>query len=454
MSTDSRALPRISIVTPSLNQGRYIAQTIESVMAQSYPDVEHIVVDGGSNDGTLDVLARYPHLRVVSEQDRGHSDAINKGFRMATGSVCSFLNSDDFLAPGALHRVAQEIDSARGHHVVMGRCRFVDEQSRFTGIEHPCGFESHRRVLEIWKGHSIPQPAVFWAREVWDNCGPMDETVRSAWIDYDLFCRFSRRYRFHVVDQVLAAYRLHPESQTTQHSEAERLEETISISRRHWGSRASIMYWQLAFSLMWHRFDRIGRARRWLRRSQEAWDRRRIIPALGQAAVSAAMAPEVAFYVVVYPTLMNKAKKAAGRVLERRAVMKKVPPQTAAYLSYTDAWSDGWVGPRLILSRDTEPGARTIRVVGWIEFKYVTKPVVLSVRVDGEPAGEVQLAAPGDFCRDVPLRAPLAPGPHQVEIETESWYVPHRFRHNRDFRPLAWRMVDVSIHGDTSSLRG
>ena len=98
--------PRISIVTPSFNQAKYIVATIESVMGQDYPNVEHIVIDGGSTDGTLDSLGRYPHLKLVSEPDRGHADAVNKGFRLATGEIWGFLNSDDTLLPGALLRVA------------------------------------------------------------------------------------------------------------------------------------------------------------------------------------------------------------------------------------------------------------------------------------------------------------------------------------------------------------
>ena len=87
--------PRISIVTPSFNQGRYIASTIESVLAQEYPNVEHIVVDGSSTDGTVEILKQYPHLKTFSEPDRGQGEAINKGFRLATGEIWGFLNSDD-----------------------------------------------------------------------------------------------------------------------------------------------------------------------------------------------------------------------------------------------------------------------------------------------------------------------------------------------------------------------
>src|SRR5262245_1299715 len=127
-------LPRISVVTASYNQGKYIGRTIESVLAQGYPDVEHIVVDGMSTDDTPAVLSRYPHLRVLREPDGGQAEAINKGFRLATGDVFCFLNSDDTFLPGALHRVAQEINPALGRHVVMGRCAYIDEDDRPTGM--------------------------------------------------------------------------------------------------------------------------------------------------------------------------------------------------------------------------------------------------------------------------------------------------------------------------------
>src|SRR5262249_25106976 len=170
-----RRWPRISLVTPSFNQGQFIGRTIDSVLAQDYPDLEHIIVDGMSGDETPAVLARYPHLRVIRERDRGQADAVNKGFRAATGDVLGFLNSDDTLAPGALRHVARAIDPARGRHVVMGRCRFIDADDHCTGLEHPCLFTGQRRVLEVWRGHGIPQPAVFWTRGVWQRCGPLEE---------------------------------------------------------------------------------------------------------------------------------------------------------------------------------------------------------------------------------------------------------------------------------------
>lgn len=442
--------PRVTIVTASFNQGRYIAATVESVLAQGYPDVEHIVVDGGSTDETLEVLGRYPHLKVISEPDRGHADAINKGFRLATGGIWGFLNSDDTLVPGALHRVAREIDPARGRHIVMGRCRFIDERGRYVGIEHPSRFESHRRVLEVWKGHTIPQPAVFWTPEVWKSCGPMDDRLKSAWIDYDLFCRFSRKYELHFVDQVLAAYRLHPDSKTGRWTEADRLEESIRLGRRYWGSPLRAMYWRLALSLAAYRFDRVGRARRWLRQAREHWLHRQAVRAVPEAVAGAALAPEVAFYAAIYPPLKQRAAGAVKRALNRLGRMGGTLPQTAVYLDRTDAWDDGWAGPRLIVSREIGSGAAVMSIRGWVDLTYLTKPFVLTVRLDGQGIAEHRVERSGEFLVQIPLAGAVPAGTHMVEVEASVWFVPHRFTRNGDFRPLAWRVDGVDV-GDAAA---
>src|SRR5262245_44274026 len=254
--------PRISVVTSSYNQGHFLGRTIESVLAQDYPNLEHIVVDGMSSDDTPDVLACYPHLRVLREPDRGQAEAINKGFRLATGDIYCFLNSDDTLRPGALHRVAREIDPARGRHVVQGRCRYVDEDDAWAGTEHPSLPAGHRRILQVWKTHCVPQPATFWTAEVWKRCGPMDEHLHLA-LDYDLFCRFSRRYCFHFVDAVLADYRLHGGSKTCSNEQDEVRERAIAVSRRYWGSPLGLKYWLLRGSLAWFRFKQAHEPQKW-----------------------------------------------------------------------------------------------------------------------------------------------------------------------------------------------
>ena len=132
---DGSPWPRISIVTGSHNQGNYLEETLRSVLLQGYPDLEYIVVDGGSGDGSLQIIERYaPFLTHWEEQpDRGQAAALNSGFRRATGEILAFLNSDDTYLPGALARVALAIDERRHRHLVTGRCLFVDSAGRSIG---------------------------------------------------------------------------------------------------------------------------------------------------------------------------------------------------------------------------------------------------------------------------------------------------------------------------------
>ena len=436
--------PRISIVTPSFNQGRYIASTIESVLAQEYPNVEHIVVDGSSTDGTVEILKQYPHLKTFSEPDRGQGEAINKGFRLATGEIWGFLNSDDTLLPGALHRVAQEINPEEGRHIVMGRCRFIDEHDHFIGIEHPSRFENHRRVLAIWKGYAIPQPAVFWTPKVWRECGPMDEELRFA-LDYDLFCKFSLKYRFHFIDQILATYRLHPESKTEQQNENERLQEAIRISRRYWGSRFSLMHWQLAFSLAGYRFNRRNRARNLLLQAKEAWRKGHVLRASTYAIAGQILAPEVAFYVALYPPMRRISKTTLKKILSLRAEGRDRSPQTAAYFDHTDLWPDGWSGPRLRMSREAGPDTRAVWVRGWVDLTYMRKPFFLSVWVEDQFIGQRHIQESGDFELEFPLPQKLVPGMYPVEVQASTWFVPHHFSANNDHRPLSFKMADLRL---------
>jgi len=358
--------PRISIVTPSYNQGMFIGETVESVLSQNYPNFEHIIIDGSSNDRTLQVLKPYRHLKVISEPDSGQAEAINKGFRMTTGEIWGYLNSDDTLLPNALHRIAREVDPDIGRHIVMGRCRFIDESGESLGIEHPSYFKNHIRVLEVWKGHLIPQPSVFWARKVWEQCGGMDEHLGSQWIDYDLFCRFSKEYSFHCVDQVLATYRLHEASKSERSSVADRLEEAVQISKRYWGSVVHPRFWQLVLSLALYRFNRVGRARHLFAEAKEASRRGHWVQTGMYALPASILAPEVAFYVAIYPFLEDKTKGLLKRAFHYLRNRKGVDPRTAVYFDHTDPWEDNFVGPRLLISRYASKGTKALLIKGAI----------------------------------------------------------------------------------------
>jgi glycosyltransferase involved in cell wall biosynthesis len=433
--------PRVSIVTPAYNQADYLEETIRSVLLQGYPDLEYIIINDGSTDATVDVIRKYePWLSYWTTQpNQGQCAAINNGFRLVTGTIQAYLNSDDLLLPGALDRVAQEFDPLRGRQVVMGRCHFTDEHGQFTGIEHPSHFESHRRVLEVWKGHTIPQPSVFWTPEVWRNCGPIIEDLGPAWIDYGLFCRFSKRYTFHRIDQVLSTYRLHTQSKTQRSTEKDRLEESIQISKRYWGARSSLMYCQLAWSLARHRFNRVGRGSAWLKRAKEARRNHQAVQMLGYGLIGGVLAPETAFYAAIYPALRNRSRGIIRRVLDRLVDRRSVSPQTEIFLERTELWEDGWAGPRVVIKCASDRATRKLLLRGLIDLSYLSKPQTLTIWIDGQPIGKQRLNKSGDFALELPLAPVVSAGEHSIEVQASTFFVPHSFIRVGDHRPLSWK---------------
>lgn len=226
----------MSVVTPSLNQQRFIEETIRSVREQDYPAVEHIVVDGGSTDGTGEVLRRYPHLRWISEPDRGQADAVNKGFRMAGGDILAWLNADDVYLPGAVSAAVAEL-AGTGCGLVYGGWRQIDEDGSFLRDIPPEPFD-YRELLEV--RNMIAQPATFFTREAFEAVGGLDPDYHYA-MDYDLWLKIAARFEVRTVPQVLAAFRRHAGSKSG--AEAERFwPEVRRISRRHGGRFVSDMY--------------------------------------------------------------------------------------------------------------------------------------------------------------------------------------------------------------------
>jgi glycosyltransferase involved in cell wall biosynthesis len=237
------ALPRLTVITPSYNQGEYIEETIRSVVEQGYPDLEYIVVDGGSTDATLSVLERYGNrLRWISEPDRGQSDAINKGLRISSGEIVAFLNSDDVYEPGALLKVGSFFEAHPDADWLTGRCRTIDQDGREIrrGVTRYKNFwlrlNSYRVLLVL---NYISQPSTFWRRSVVDTVGPFDESLRYA-MDYDYHLRVGRRFRLFVVDDYLAAFRVHSRSKAGSSASAQFVSD-LEIARRHTGSR--ILLW-------------------------------------------------------------------------------------------------------------------------------------------------------------------------------------------------------------------
>lgn len=199
--------PLFSIVIPTLNQGDFIEDTLLSILWQGYDNVEIIVVDGGSTDQTPAVLERYrPWISVlISEPDRGQSDAINKGFRRATGSILAWLNSDDFYLPGAFRAVMERFAADPTGRWVIGSGDIVSADQQF--LRHvPAREGSEQTLLAIEDDCFLLQQSCFWSASLWQEAGGVDEGL-SLLMDYDLWWRFSRRCSGLVTQEKLGAMR-------------------------------------------------------------------------------------------------------------------------------------------------------------------------------------------------------------------------------------------------------
>lgn len=213
-----RNLPQISIVTPSLNQGQFIEATIRSVLSQGYPNLEYIVTDGGSTDGTLSILNRYgDQIQWVSEKDAGQTDAINKGLRLAGGEILSYLNADDVLLPGTLREVAGIFTNRPEVHWLTGRCKIIDQDGRpvrapIYHYKNLLLYSASYRLLLVT--NYISQPATFWRRELTGLCGFLDEKFNYV-IDYEYWLRLWKAAPPYIHHRDLAGFRIQRSSKTT-----------------------------------------------------------------------------------------------------------------------------------------------------------------------------------------------------------------------------------------------
>ena len=215
---DGRPWPRVTVVTPSYNQGRFIEETIRSVLLQGYPDLEYIIMDGGSTDDTLDIIRRYePWLTYwVSEPDRGQSHAVNKGWARATGEILAYLNTDDCYLPGATAAAASEFCRRPDVAMVYGTASIVDESGTELSRWVARPFDLKTMLVS---GSIVPQPATFFARVVVASLGYLNEQ-RHMIMDYELCTRIGMGFPTACLAGTLARFRAHPQSKTWLHFEA------------------------------------------------------------------------------------------------------------------------------------------------------------------------------------------------------------------------------------------
>jgi len=204
--------PLVSIVTPSLNQSSFIRATIESILAQDYPNLEYWVIDGGSNDGTIEILKSYgKHIHWISEPDNGQSQAVNKGWSQTKGDILGWVNADDLLKPQAVHHAVEALLTTSSIGAVYGRTIYIDEHDKVIQNYPVRTFDYETLVRDT--ENFIPQPSVFIRRSVLEKAGFLNEKLHYV-MDYDLWLRTGLIASMEYLPVEMAALRLHSAAKT------------------------------------------------------------------------------------------------------------------------------------------------------------------------------------------------------------------------------------------------
>ena len=230
--------PLVSIITPSYNQAPFLDATIRSVLDQDYPNIEYIIIDGGSTDGSLEIIQKYANRLAFwnFEKDRGQTDAINKGFARATGEIMAWINSDDTYEPGAVREAVEAMQAHPEMGMVYGDTNFTDDHSIVIG-RFPAAQTDY---LRLRRGYvHIPQQAAFFRRDLWLRVGPLDPSFFFA-MDYDLWVRLAKLAPLMYIPRVWANFRLHGDSKTMAANDR-CWPEMIRVHKREGGSWFSVI---------------------------------------------------------------------------------------------------------------------------------------------------------------------------------------------------------------------
>ena len=255
---------RVSIISPSYNQARFLEATMRSVLEQDYPDVEYIVVDGGSTDGSRELIQKYASRLAwwVSEPDRGQTDAINKGFGRATGQILAWINSDDTYLPGAISEAVAYLQDHPEVGMVYGDANLIDENDAVLG-PFPARQTDYARLLQ--GSVHIPQQASFFRAELWRQVGPLDPSFYFA-MDYDLWVRLAKISRLAYTPRLWANFRLHGQAKTAA-GDDRCYPEMLKVYRREGGR---------PFSRLWLKATLRPLIYRWLPLRLRIWLRNRV----------------------------------------------------------------------------------------------------------------------------------------------------------------------------------
>lgn len=386
--------PLVTVVTPSFNQGHFIRATIESVLSQDYPELEYIIMDGGSMDETASVVKDYAsRVTFISEKDRGQSHAINKGFKIARGSILSWLNSDDLYLPGAARKAVAAYREHPTAGAVYGDGYLIDRAGNTTS-RFPC-----TEPFNLWKlvhlSDYVLQQTVYFRKDVLDRVGYLDEDYHFV-MDWDILIRIGLQYPLLYVPEDMGCLREYPEAKSFAGG-IRRTREIRQMLQRHTGKRIApgfIVYGLDTYQKIC--CDHIERA-------------------CGPIKAAAR-------------TLQSAVRFAAGTVIGRTIRHSQ------------GLYSDGWAGR--VLRYMLPPGGDTLEILGCLPQAEPLRGQTLRIESKGRVIGCVDIPW-GDFHFLVSVPPELCGRTLDLTIAASRWFVPDSFRRGGDRRRLAYLLKGI-----------
>lgn len=394
--------PLVSIVTPSFNQGHFIEETIQSVLTQDYPNIEYLVIDGGSTDNTVEILRKYEgRLKWISEPDGGQSHAINKGFHMARGEIVAWLNSDDTLLPGAISKAARHLIKNQETMMVYGEGYLMDQHSQITG-RFPAT-EPFNLWRLIYYGDYILQQTVFMRKKIFDVIPMVDESLHYG-MDWDLFIRIGKRFKVDYIPEYLGILREYPEAKSFAGG-VKRLEELTSIMRRHGNRR----YPPAFFNYCWQPYQDVL-----LEKLRHA------IPGLRW-------------------TWFERGSESLRRALTY-FIFKQV-----TRMAQPSPFADGWVTDCSYFLFTDLRDKKSVRVVGSTqEVPARALPMKIRLSLNGRIMEQRKVRRESQFVLTCPIVPQTSDEPLEVVLKTNRHFVPSNFG-AKDNRRLAFQLKEIGL---------
>jgi glycosyltransferase involved in cell wall biosynthesis len=384
--------PRIGIVTPTYNMAEFLEETIESVLSQDYPNLDYVVMDGGSKDDTVAILRKYEgKLRWCSERDKGQGDAINKGWHALTGEIFAYINADDTYLPNTLSTIAGHFKRNPGVGMIYGEAYHVDVTGKIIDRYPTQPFDLETLNNQCY----VCQPAAFLLREAYANAGMIDVNMHFA-LDYDLWIRVAKRYGVRKVDEYFATSRMHMDNKTLS-SRRKVYQEIIGTVRREYGY---VPYeWVNGYACYL------------LDKKDQYFDRSK--PTLSSYALSLALG--------AYHNPHNLKRYLADW---RR--------MTGFGGQFTGRWEDGWISRRYESDLVVDADSKTLRITG--KHFAPIKDLHLRVQLGSRTLKEKHSLASGPFVLELELPQEVRGKQSPLVIESNTTWRP---RENGDYRRLA-----------------